>query len=170
MDTTPPPADRPRVPPGIGRCSFEAPAGVFCIIVKSGHELIHMRRRMSWQRHSGNDWNILSPCTLHDVLGPAAGSADPLSALMDVVRKIILSATSHTILIPKLGILILEGMGPPLLLSLSFLSFLGVPWYFTTFCEFRQHCLWLLQRFWASVSPSGERGVGGSMPSSICHP
>ena len=103
MDTTPPPADRPRVPPGIGRCSFEAPAGVFCIIVKSGHELIHMRRRMSGQRHSGNNWNILSPCTLHDVLGPAAGSADPLSALMDVVRKIILSATLQTILIPKLG-------------------------------------------------------------------
>ena len=47
MDTTPPPADRPRVPPGIGRCSFEAPAEVFFIIVKSEHELIHMRRRLS---------------------------------------------------------------------------------------------------------------------------
>ena len=53
-----------------------------------------------------------SPCTLHDVLRPAAGPADPLSALIDVVRKIILSATLQTILIPKLGTLILEGIEP----------------------------------------------------------
>ena len=104
-----PPADRPRVPPGIGRCSFKAPKGgglyrSVCWILNFPRGrllmfLIMIMRRKGVRRDSSMNnqliitmrmlrVNIMScwwfpPCALPDVLWPAVGPADPLAPLIE---------------------------------------------------------------------------------------